>query len=197
MTSSAYFDKAYYDRFYRDAATRAVSPEEASRRADFVCAYCQHLGLRLRRVLDLGCGLGSFGTQLARHYPQALYTGVEYSSYLCQTYGWTQGSVEDFRARTPFDLVVCYDVLQYLEDEAAERALENLTRLSRGALFFGVLTDEDWDQNCDQDRTDGAVHVRSAEWYRERLRPMFVNAGGGLFVRRDAGVILWEIESLP
>ena len=72
--------------------------------------------------------------------------------------------------RRRYDLVVCHDVLQYLDDAGAARALVNLARLARGALYFSVLTRRDWRQAADQSRTDRDVHLRSADWYQRRLR---------------------------
>ncbi len=63
-------------------------------------------------------------------------------------------------------------------------------------LYLGVLTKEDWDQNCDRARTDGEAYLREAEWYRARLDRWFVNVGGGVFLQRNSGTILWELERL-
>jgi len=119
---------------------------------------------------------------------------LESSAYLCQRYGWRQGRIEEYRSRTPFDLVICYDVLQYLSASAAQRALANFGRLCRGALYFTALTRHDYQHNCDQARTDAAVHLRTAEWYRTRLRRQFSEAGLGFWLRRGAPLTLWELE---
>ena len=95
------------------------------------------------------------------------YTGMETSEYLCERYGWDHGLIQDYRAKKPFDLVVCYDVVQYLDSATAKRALDNLSRLCRGMLYFTALTKKDWEENCDQSRTDAEVYLRTAEWYRE------------------------------
>ena len=79
-----------------------------------------------------------------RALPRASYMGLEYSDYLCERYGWTQGSLVDFKVRQPFDLVVCYDVMQYLDERSAGRALANIGRLCRGVLYFSALTSHDW-----------------------------------------------------
>src|SRR5206468_11946675 len=42
-----------------------------------------------------------------------------------------------------FDLVVCADVLHYLQDDEIVRGLPSLVRLIRGAAFLEVLTRED------------------------------------------------------
>ena len=170
-----------------------VSPELA-RLGSFVCAYQRYLEQPVRRVLDIGCGFGGWQTLLAREFPKARYTGVEWSRHLCERHGWTHGSVVDFATRTPHDLVICSDVLQYLSDREASAAIENLARLCRGVLYFNLLTREDWEENCDRAATNGAVHLRRSAWYRRRLARRFTPAGGGLFVHADSPVILWELE---
>ena len=92
--------------------------------------------------------------------------------------------------------MVCYDVLQYLDARDAAAAIRGLGRLCSGVLHFGALTLEDWREYCDRRLTDRAVHLRSADWYLSRLRPGFVNAGSGMFVRRSAPLHLWALERL-
>ena len=196
MTKRFKFDESYYRRHYTDPCTRVASPMELKVLADFVCTYLKHLKQPVRRVLDIGCGLGAWRKLLQRHYPRAGYTGVEISDYLCQRYGWQRGSVVDFRSATPFDLVICQGVLQYLSPLQATKAIENLATLCRGAMYLEVLTKEDWDYNCDRDRTDGNVFLRNGDWYRRRLARSFVNAGGGLFIHRQSTVTLYELEKL-
>jgi SAM-dependent methyltransferase len=153
--------------------------------------------LRVRRILDAGCGLGLMRRPLLRALPGARYTGLELSPYLCERYGWEEGSLADWRGTATFDLVVCYDVLQYLDAAQAERAMRALGRLCTGVLHFGALTREDWRRYCDQRRTDRSVHLRPAAWYRERLHRGFINAGSGMFVRRGAPLHLWSLDRLP
>lgn len=193
MAKERCFDRAYYEEFYE---VGAEDRREIGRLVDFVCAYLRYLELPVRRVLDLGCGPGLWREPIRRHHPRASYTGVEVSEHLCRECGWTRGSAVDFRARRPFDLVICADVLQYLPGAAAEAAIDNLGRLCRGALYFNLLTREDWDENCDRERTNGDVHLRRAAWYRRRLRRHFVPVGGGVFVSARASTVLWELEKL-
>jgi 2-polyprenyl-3-methyl-5-hydroxy-6-metoxy-1,4-benzoquinol methylase len=188
------FDAEFYRRHYRDARTRVVSPREMRRRAEFVAAFARHADWPVRSILDVGCGLGLMRRPLAERFPRARYTGLEVSQYLCDRYGWTCGSAADFRPRRPYDLVICYDVLQYLPLAEASAAMRNLARLCRGVLHFGALTTEDWRYHCDRRLTDRNVHLRSADWYRRRLAAGFLNAGSGMFVRRGAPVLLWELE---
>ncbi len=190
------FDKAFYERFYSYPRIRASDLKESAVLGDFVCAYLRYLGQSVRRVLDIGCGLGFWQDVVARHYPKANYTGVEISDYLCEQYGWTRGSVVDFKGRAAFDLVICNDVLQYLSLADASAAIDNLATLCRGAMYFNLLTKEDWEENCDQERTNGDVYLRSSDWYQRRLRRLFIQAGGGLFVSQRSSTVLWELEKL-
>lgn len=188
------FDAEFYRRHYLDRRTRVVTRLEMARRADLVAAFIRHGELRVRTILDVGCGLGLMRAQLLERFPRARYTGLEFSEYLCRRFGWEQGSAATYDPGRRFDLVICYDVLQYLDSKEAAAAIRNLGRLCAGVLHFGVLTQEDWDLHCDQRCTDRNVHLRPGHWYRKRLAPTFINAGSGMFVKRGAPVHLWELD---
>ncbi len=189
------FDAGFYRRYYRDPRTRVASRADALKLGRYVCAWVDYLGFTVKRVLDAGCGLGQMRPAVREFFPRARYFGLEASDYLCRRYGWIQASVADFAPKAPFDLVICHDVLQYLEDDrVASRALRNLGRLCRGALYFSVLTAEDWRRNADRARTDSGVRLRPAAWYQSRLLRLFKPVGGGLLVRRGYEPLLWELE---
>lgn len=188
------FDAGFYQRYYVDPRTRVASRADAVRLGRFVCSYAAYLGFAVKRVLDAGCGLGHLQAPVREVFPRARYVGLETSDYLCRHYGWVQGSIAEYRPAAPFDLVFCHDVLQYLDDREAVRALANLARLCRGALYFSVLTREDWRRNADRARTDSGVSLRPASWYRTRLARHFRPLGGGLLVRRGFDPLLWELE---
>ena len=95
----------------------------------------------------------------------------------------------------PADLVICYDVVEYLPDVDAHKAIETIARITRSALFFGALTKEDWSL-CDQDRTDPEVCLRSSHWYQKRLHPHFLGVGGGLFLKRPTEAVIWTLDRL-
>ena len=193
------FDSAYYQRYYGAAATRVSDQREIDRLATFVKGYLDYLEVPVRSVLDIGCGVGHWQQASARLWPKARYYGVEYSYYLCEEYGWHRGSVTELDperelGRASFDLVVCQGVLQYLSNKDAAKALRNLADWTDGALYLEALTQRDWDENCDQSVTDGDVHLRTASFYRRRLREHFQDCGGGVFCARRAGVSLFELE---
>jgi SAM-dependent methyltransferase len=188
------FDAAFFKRFYFDRATRVTTREEMRVRAELIAAILRYAQLPIRSILDAGCGIGLLRPAFARVLKQARYVGLEASDYLCGRYGWTRGSIVDYRPAAPFDLVVCYDVLQYLDDRAAARAMANLGRLSRVALYFSALTLEDWLRNCDRSRTDSAVNMRPAVWYGARLQRNFYYYGLGVWIRRTQAIHRWALE---
>ena len=189
------FDRAYYQRFYYDTRTAVTTKIEARNRARLIAAHADYIGLPVKRILDAGCGTGMLRKTLLTQLKGATYTGMETSEYLCERYGWDHGLIQTYKSKKPFDLVVCYDVVQYLDSVTAKRALNNLARLCRGMLYFTALTKKDWEENCDQSRTDANVHLRTAEWYRRGLRANFQDLGSGFWLRRGVPLTVWDLES--
>jgi len=190
----AAFDSAYFRKYYFNRATRVTSAAEMRHRAQLISAVLVHAGVPVRSILDMGCGIGLLRKPFARLFPRARYVGVESSVYLASRYRWVKGSVTDFAPRAPSDLVICYDVLQYLNDRDAARAIVNLAKLTRSALYVSALTHEDWRDNCDRTRTDRDVHLRPGEWYRRRLERGFNYLGMGVWLRKGVTAILWDME---
>ena len=189
------FDEAYYQRFYFDKKTSVVDPAHVDRLGAFVGAYLQYLRVPVRRVLDVGCGIGLWKGLIARHFPEASYQGVEISDYLCQRYGWQQGSVVDYAASEPFDLVICQGVLPYLSPSDLKKALTNLGRLSSGGLYVEAVTREDYERDIiDEDLTDPRLFRHRAELYRRGLAEHALELGGGVWLSRQAQVPLFALE---
>jgi SAM-dependent methyltransferase len=188
------FDKDYYQRFYFNPRTAVTSRAEMRDRAALIAACVDYAGLPVRRILDAGCGVGLLRAPLLRRLRRAQYVGLETSAYLCRRYGWRQGTLQTLRSRERFDLVICYDVLQYLKAAEARQAIANLARVCRGALYFGALTSGDWRNNCDQSRTDHIPGLRAASWYRRELGRHFSPLGCGMWLRRAAPVTLWDLD---
>jgi SAM-dependent methyltransferase len=193
-TAATAFDSAYFRKYYFDAATRVTTVPEMRGRARLIAAVLNHAGISVRSILDAGCGIGLMRKPFAEAIPRARYRGLEASDFLCSRYKWIKGSVVNFAPRFRSDLVICYDVLQYLDDDDAARALANLARLTSAALYISALTREDWRENCDRSRTDRSVHLRSGDWYRRRLRRRFNYLGFGVWLRKDVTAILWDME---
>jgi len=188
------FDRDYYQRFYFNPRTAVTSRAEMHARARLIVGCVQYVGLPVARILDAGCGVGLLRAPLRRAWRTADYVGLEFSEYLCRRYGWRQGSIATLRTRERFDLVICYDVLQYLPVAQARRAIANLGRVCRGALYFGALTLEDWRDNCDQSRTDRIPGLRRGAWYRRELARAFRPLGCGMWLKRGLPVTLWNLD---
>jgi predicted TPR repeat methyltransferase len=189
------FDHAYFNKYYYSPATRVTTRAEMKTRAGLIAAVLKHAQIPVHSMLDAGCGIGLMRAAFKSALPKARYTGLEASEYLCRRYGWVKDSIAAYRPPKPFDLLVCYDVMQYLDDREAVRALANFARLTRAALYFSALTVADWRNNCDRSLTDSNVHLRSGDWYRRRLQKNFRHLGYGVWVRRTITVIRWDLES--
>lgn len=189
------FDQAYFERFYFNRGTRIAEPAYFDQLSAFVGAYLKLLDCPVARILDVGCGAGLLHRGLRRAFHGVKIDACDVSEYVCERFGWQCVSIEELQVKNTYDLVICHDVLQYLDDKAAARAIAKLAALSHGALLFGVLTREDWQSNCDQTLTDSNAHMRSTAWYRRRLGAHFRNAGGGIYIKRDANVVLYSLES--
>jgi len=193
--SATIFDEAYYQRFYFDKKTSVVDPEHIGRLGAFVCSYLQYLRVPVHRVLDMGCGIGLWREVVARHFPDASYQGVEFSGYLCDRYGWERGSVLDYQAASPFDLVICQGVLPYLSPPDLKQALRNLGRLSRGALYVEAVAREDYERDIiDDELTDPRMFRHRAELYRRGLAEGFTELGGGVWLSRQCDLPLFALE---
>ena len=147
MSRPKRFDQHYYVRFYRDPATRVLAPAERRRRVAAVVALAEHhLGRRLRSALDVGCGAGLWGRELVRLRPGLRYLGFDPSpaavALAPRGLEVRRGGIEalDALGSARFDLVVCADVLHYLDAGAVRAALPALARRARGPLYLEVLT---------------------------------------------------------
>ena len=189
------FDEAYYQRYYFNKKTSVVDPEHVDRLGAFVCSYLQFIRVPVRRVLDVGCGIGLWRDVVKRHFPHAEFHGVEYSEYLCGRFGWERGSVVDYKAKAPFDLVICQGVLPYLSAADAKLATHNLGRLSNGALYVEAVAREDFEQDIvDETLTDPRLFKHRAQLYRQGLSDGFIELGGGVWLSRKADLPVFALE---
>jgi SAM-dependent methyltransferase len=191
------FNKDYYERYYLNRATRVATPGYYKRLAKFLAAYSGFLEVPVLRVLDLGCGIGGLKAPLQEEFKSVDYVGVEYSQHACEKYGWEQGCASSYSSPQAYDLVICHDVLQYLDGERADAALRNFARLTTKILYFSVLTKEDWHHHVDQHLTDDDVSLRPASWYRKRLVKKFRNLGGGVYLDRKNEAVVYTLEGEP
>lgn len=150
MTGKVY-DRAYFDRWYRNPRHRIGGAAELGRRVRMVVAVAEyHLGRRLRSVLDVGCGEGRWQAPLRRQAPGVEYVGVDSSPYVVARYGRSRGirlgslgTLSEVGLGEPFDLVVCADMLHYVPIKELRRGLATLFALTGGVAFLEALTTAD------------------------------------------------------
>jgi hypothetical protein len=189
------FDRKYYDRFYETKQTRVHGQAEIARLCTAVTAFLEWWSHPLGAVLDVGAGTGLWRDWFREHRPKVKYRSTEYSEYACKQYGHEQRDISKWRVKEQFDLVVCQGVLPYLDDEACAKALENLAAMTGGFLYLEAITKRDIKEVIDDVKTDVKVHGRTGTWYRHRLREHFIEVGAGLWCKKDAGVLFYELEA--
>jgi len=103
-------------------------------------------GRTYNRILDAGSGSGVFSFELGRHFPEAKVLGVdllqeavEACRHIAQrtpasNVSFHQGSIEDMPEEGIFDLILCVDLLEHIQDDVAA-----LQGIYRSAAPGGVL----------------------------------------------------------
>lgn len=176
------YDAAYYQRWYRSPTTRVKTAADLGRTVAMVVGIAEyHLERPIRTVLDLGCGEGRWRAPLLRLRPRLAYLGIDGSEWAVGRWGrrrnllrWDLADLDRFELPHPVDLVVCHDVIQYLDDEVARTVARGIRRLCDGVAHVNAFTAED---DFIGDRED---HVaRPARWYRRVLGAGGWRAVGG------------------
>ena len=186
------FGADYYRRFYGRGGVHGR--RQIASLATAVHNMCAWWGVTPRSVLDVGAGPGFWRDWYRAEHPRVRVTSVDVSEHACEKYGHELRDISEWAPAKPFDLVVCHGVLQYPDDAAATRAIDNLATACRHVLYLEVPTEADYALVVDRAATDMDVHHRSGRWYRARLGKHFVQAGAGLWVRRTGDVLLYELE---
>ena len=180
MTRKRY-DRAYFDRWYRNPRSRVKTAAEVERKVRMVVGIAEHLLDRpLRSVLDVGCGEAPWRAPLRRLRPSLRYVGVDPSEYAVARFGARRGivlgDVERLDALPldgPFDLVVCCDVLNYLPDRALARGLRNMRDLLGGVAYLELFAAEE-----EMDGDTRGWYRRPASFYRRLFRRLGLESCG-------------------
>ncbi len=170
------YDRAYFDRWYRRDVSRIEGPAALRRRVALAVAMAERFLERpIRSALDIGCGEGRWRAELVRLRPKLRYRGVEPSAYAVARFGRrrniAQGAFADLPQLGlggPFDLVICADVMHYLEEEELAAGLPALVGLTGGLAYLELLT-----SNEEVEGDQRALKLRPASLYRE----LFSSAG--------------------
>ena len=200
-----HFDRAYFDRWYR--GRRPVISEGTLRRSVSAAVSLTEYFLRrpLRNAIDVGCGEAPWSAHLQALRPGIRYAGFDPSDYAVEQFGASRnvrqgsfGGLGELGIRERFDLLICADVLHYLDEEEIRRGLPVAARLNAaprirraatgsprricGAAFFEVMTAED-----DVIGDTLGLRRRPAQWYRD----LFTAAG-----LTQVGPYLWIGDDL-
>ena len=188
---------------------------------DLLLLRSWHIRLELRKlrkdrfvpvdIADAGSGFGQYVHYLSRKYPDARITGLdikqeqvddcngffdsvgkgEYVSFLC-------ADLTDFQAREEFDLVLCIDVLEHIEDD--RRVMKNLCDALRpgGVLLISTPSDQGGsDVHDDHDESFIEEHVRDG-YGLEEIREKLQTAGFSQVLPRFSygrpGRISWRLS---
>lgn len=168
--STKQYDRAYFDRWYRDAGTRVHRPRELARKLAMLVPLAEYfLGHPLRRVLDVGCGEGNWRAPLKKLRPQVEYLGLDPSAYAVERFGHRRnihqmafGQLAEQRFSAPFDLIICANVLQYLAPSELRRGLSGFPDLLHGMAFI-----ETYARGDDVEGDREGFRQRPAGWYRK------------------------------
>lgn len=167
------FDQSYFDKWYRSAAHKVRTRADLARRAAAAVAVAELILDRpVRRILDMGCGEGEWGTALLELRPRAKYVGVDPSEYAVRRYGARRniriggfGSIESIPGLDRFDLVVCADVLHYLKPREIVRGATTL-----GAHLTGVALLQAYVKGDELEGDLQGLTRRPAGWYGRTFR---------------------------
>lgn len=164
------YDQAYFDHWYRPARGRPGVKGILARKVTLAVAMCEYyLGRPLRSVLDIGCGEGAWRAPLLALRPTLHYLGLDSSEYAVARFGRRRNlrlvefsQLEHLRLDRPYDLIVCADVVHYLDARTLRRGLSGFAELGHGMAWIEAF--------CRGDQAEGDTdgwHARSAAQYRK------------------------------
>jgi SAM-dependent methyltransferase len=189
-----FYDRSYFDRWYRDPEDRVATRESLERKVRMVIALTEFLiGRKIRSVLDVGCGEAPWYPVVKRLRPQARYIGVDSSDYVIERFAASRnirrgalGTLDTMRLPKRIDMIVCADVLQYAADAEIARGLRAIRQLLGGVAYIEAFVTDD---NMEGDRL--GWHERTATEYSRLFRDAgLTQCGPYAFVSLD------ELDSL-
>lgn len=193
------YNREYFDHWYRHPTDRVATRDSLDRKVRLAVSVTEYiLGRRIRSVLDIGCGEAPWYPVLRRMRRDVRYIGVESSEYALARYGESRnirrGSLDELGAmRLPrhVDLIVCADVLQYVDTRSVERGLRAIRTLLHGVAYIETFATEDAMEG-DHDNW----HERSAAEYRRLLRAAkLTQCGPYCYIERESFNGLNEFET--
>lgn len=164
------YDRAYFDRWYRPPGGTPGGTALLRRKVALAVAVCEYyLGREVRSVLDIGCGEGAWRAPLRRLRPGVEYLGLDSSDYAIGRYGRARNlrrvdfaQLAELRFDRSADLLVCSDVLHYLDADTLRRGLSGFAELGHGLAWIELF--------CGGDPVEGdeeGWYRRPASFYRK------------------------------
>ena len=195
------YDRAYFDRWYRDPRRRVKTPADIARGTGLVVGVAEYLlGRPIRTVLDVGCGEGGWRQALRRLRPSVRYTGVDPSEYVVERFGKRRnirlgsfGTLDELELDGPFDIIICADMLNYVPTPELVAGLGHVSELLGGIAYLQVYASRD---EVEGDRREW--HDRPAARYRQLFRDAKLTACGlHCYAGRDLAPVLTALERSP
>ena len=194
------YDRAYFDKWYRNPRHRVKSKAELERQVRFVLATTEWvLGRAARTVLDVGCGEGNWKAPLTSLRPGISYEGIDPSEYAVSKFGTARNiqlggleDVNDLAQREAYDLIVCCGMLNYLSDAQLKSGLPQIASRTAGVAYLELFTSED---SFEGDTSWPAPH--EARWYRRVFKGIgLVPIGMQCHVHRSRAELVASLERL-
>jgi len=141
------YDRDYFDRWYRPPGVSTGAVARLKNKVALAVAACEyHLGRPLRSVLDIGCGEGAWRAPLLRLRPAVSYMGLDSSHYAVGRYGRSRNlrlvgfkQLAELRFESSVDLLVCSDVIHYLDTKTLRLGLSGFAELGHGMAFLDLF----------------------------------------------------------
>ncbi|MFA5926415.1 MAG: methyltransferase domain-containing protein [Parcubacteria group bacterium] len=169
------FDKGYFSsgsyKDYKKEAERWV-PKTAGK-------IDKIIGNKPMRILDVGCAHGYLIAELQNKYGHSV-RGIDSSSFAVKK---SDASVREKISqgdilRLPFkknnfDVAICLDVINYLNEEEISKAVRNLANTAKKYIFFGAIFKRSW--------------TASQKWNPDKLRKSVLSKKGYTGIFRENG----------
>jgi hypothetical protein len=176
----------FWARYYDAPATRVIAPDDLYGEGMWLgMTLALRLGIALRRVVDVGSGTGKFADGVQTALPGASVERFEPFGPDVEADRRRCAELSTLQA----DLVVCRDVLHYLDDVEATHTLALMNHSGAAALYLRVSVAEDFVDP----RSDSELVRRPYEFVRTRLTN-YINLRFGIWVRTGTPMLLGAAE---
>lgn len=169
------------------------------------------LSVRSGRILDAGCGRGTYAASVARRFPQAEVQGYdilghkEWHEYILPNLTFRVQDLRELTEREVFDAIISIDSLEHIPDNRSVLAAF-FNALNPGGILYIAVPSEQTEMHIFPRRWFSRFH----EWEHDehvgeqRTRPalaaLLVSLGFEPLVSRDTftfwGILAWEVETL-